>query len=211
MAKRKPIYLLVDQIANLMVPVILISRKLLALPVRLYRLAHLRVLAVGPIPPTTQFDGHIRVYGRPKLSLGEHCRLGREVFFETVGEGRIEIGPGVQLNTGCVLVSYSRISIGRDSGLAEYCSVRDANHGMEIGEQPMLHQEHTSAPIVIGENVLVGRGTAIFKGVTIGDGAIIGANSVVTRDVAAMTIVAGAPAKLIRERTDSVGTAPAKE
>jgi len=57
-----------------------------------------------------------------------------------------------------------------------------------------------SSGVSIGENVWVGARVTILDGVTIGDNAIIGAHSLVTKDVPANTIVAGTPAKVIRNR-----------
>ncbi len=55
---------------------------------------------------------------------------------------------------------------------------------------------------IIGDDVWIGHQALIMPGITIGPGAIIGSGSVVTKDVAPYTIVAGNPAKLIRERFD---------
>ncbi|WP_442858302.1 hypothetical protein [Arthrobacter sp. SLBN-83] len=51
----------------------------------------------------------------------------------------------------------------------------------------------------IGNYVYIGPGAVLFGGITIGDGAVIGANSVVSADVPAGVLVAGAPAKKIRD------------
>lgn len=161
---------------------------------RLVRLARLRSLCNGMVPVTTQFDGPARMSGRVALTLGERCRLGRDVFFETDSGGRIEIGARVRINRGCVLVSRDRISIGDDCLIGEYVSIRDSEHGMRP-DRIMRTQPYRSAPIVIGNDVWIGRGVAILKGVTIGNGAVVGANSVVTKDVAPMAIVAGVPAR----------------
>ena len=55
---------------------------------------------------------------------------------------------------------------------------------------------------VIGNDVWIGQKAVILPGVHIGDGAIIGASSVVGRDVAPYTIVAGNPARVLRKRFD---------
>lgn len=57
---------------------------------------------------------------------------------------------------------------------------------------------------VIGRNCFVGGRAMILPGVTIGDGSIVGAGAVVTKDVPPRTIVAGNPAKVIKENIDTV-------
>lgn len=163
---------------------------------RLWHLVQLSAWSEGEIPVSTQFDGPVRLSKRIALELGTSCRFGREVFLDTNG-GRITLGHHVRINAGCVLVSYSSISIGDDCLVGEYVSIRDANHGTEAG-QAMRLQPHTSAPIVVGRNVWIGRGAVVLKGVRIGDGAVIAANSVVTHDVAPHTLVGGVPARLIK-------------
>ena len=54
--------------------------------------------------------------------------------------------------------------------------------------------------VVIGNDVWIGHHATIMSGVIIGDGAVIGAESVVARNVAPYTIVAGNPARVIRQR-----------
>ena len=66
----------------------------------------------------------------------------------------------------------------------------------------------SGAPIAIGNDVWVGGGAIILPGITIGDGAVIGAGAVVTKNVAPYTIVAGNPAKFIKNvpRSDAPTT-----
>jgi acetyltransferase-like isoleucine patch superfamily enzyme len=60
--------------------------------------------------------------------------------------------------------------------------------------------ERSKGSITIGNDVWIGYGATILSGLSIGDGAVIGAMSVVTKNVAPCSIVAGNPAKKIRDR-----------
>lgn len=175
--------------------------------VRFWRLASLRARAQGKVPVTTQFDGSVETGRSLRLEMGEHCRLGRRVYLETCEGGVIRLGANVRINTGSFVVSYTEVSIGRDSLIGEYVSLRDADHGMDT-DRPIRLQAHSSSPIRIGEGVWIGRGAVILKGVTIGAGAVVAANSVVTKDVASMAIVAGIPARELRRRGAVVPAAP---
>ncbi|BCS95198.1 hypothetical protein DSLASN_08300 [Desulfoluna limicola] len=167
----------------------------------LRRLTHTaRFMAhVKNAPPSTQCDGPVRIIGTGRITLGKQCRFGRECEFTTEEKGKIMLGDNIRLNRGVTLTSYAQVRIGSFTIVGEFSSIRDANHGMEMGT-PMRLQPHTSAPITIGRDVWIGRGSCILPGVTIGDGTIIGANSVVTQDIPSHTIAAGAPARILRAR-----------
>ena len=57
----------------------------------------------------------------------------------------------------------------------------------------------TAAPITIETNVWIGTAATVLQGVRIGAGSVVAAGAVVTRDVPPATLVAGVPAKVIRE------------
>jgi acetyltransferase-like isoleucine patch superfamily enzyme len=170
---------------------------------RLWRLASLRArVERGRVPVSTQFDGPVRSDARLRLEFGEHCRLGREVFLDTP-RGSIKLGRNVRVNQGTVIVSYTSIEIGDDVLIGEYVTIRDANHGTRVmsPDMPMRKQEHESEAIKIGAGAWIARGACILKGVTIGEGAVVAANSVVTKDVPAMAIAGGVPAKVLKMRS----------
>ena len=123
----------------------------------------------------------------------------------SVGAGsdiRIFKNGSLTLNGGytnaCVqIVCAEKIVIGKDVAIARDVIIRDTDAHEIVGEKHCK-----TKPIVIGDHVWIGTRAIIMKGVTIGDGAIIAAGAIVTKDVPANTIVAGIPAKVIRENVE---------
>jgi acetyltransferase-like isoleucine patch superfamily enzyme len=62
-----------------------------------------------------------------------------------------------------------------------------------------LIDEYRIGEVLIGDNVMIGANTTILPGVSIGDGAVVGAGSIVSKDVAAHSFVAGNPMQVIRQ------------
>jgi phosphonate metabolism protein (transferase hexapeptide repeat family) len=73
-------------------------------------------------------------------------------------------------------------------------------YGMDDQDDEEFFAWRRRQRVTIGHDTWIGHGVVIMPGVTIGNGAVVGSNSVVTKDVPAYAIVAGAPAKLIRQR-----------
>ena len=71
---------------------------------------------------------------------------------------------------------------------------------------PVLHTPIKLAPVVIDDGCDIGAGAILLPGVTIGRGALVGAGAVVTRHVEPFTVVAGVPAKMLRQRWEGIGT-----
>lgn len=107
----------------------------------------------------------------------------------------INVGKNVFINSNCNFQDQGGITIGDGSQIGHKVTLATLNHGIAPEDRGTLYP----APIIIGKNVWIGAAATIVPGVTIGDNSIIGAGSVVTKDVAPNTIVAGIPAKLIRK------------
>ena len=190
---------LVSLLSDALTPLASAFRWILRPALRFWRLTSLRSRIDGRIPVTTQFDGPVSTSGSGRVWLGENCRLGRDVHFDTGDTGTIALGSRVRLNAGGVIVANRRVAIGDDTLIGEFVTIRDANHGVD-GDSLIRIQALVSAEVEIGRDVWIGRGACVLKGVTIGDGAVVGANSVVTQDVPPRTIFAGAPARQIGHR-----------
>ena len=112
----------------------------------------------------------------------------------------IEIGDKVGMN-GTSIVSRSRkISIGSGTQIASNVTILDFDgHTIFPAEERWTNDGiENDRDVTIGRNCWIGTRSIILKGVEIGNNSIVAAGSVVTRDVPENTIVAGSPAKKIR-------------
>ena len=115
-------------------------------------------------------------------------------FYSEFGLG-LRLGKDVFINMGCRFQDTGGITIGDGSLIGHGSTLMTLNHGMD----PARRGDMVPAPIVIGRRVWLGASVTVVPGVTIGDGAVVGAGAVVTKDVPPDTIVAGVPARVIRE------------
>ncbi|MDQ3571790.1 MAG: acyltransferase [Actinomycetota bacterium] len=135
-----------------------------------------------------------------RLGVGEGTLLEPGCWITMSPQARIGIGKGCFLNRGVMLAANELIEIGDHVMFANGCFVGDSDHRYDNPDVPITQQGFVSrGPVRIGSNCWFGIGVVVTGGVAIGDRAVIGANSVVTRDIPAGVIAAGAPAKVIRE------------
>lgn len=106
----------------------------------------------------------------------------------------ITVGQRVFVNSCCCFQDQGGITIGDDTLIGHNVVIATLNHHL----QPQRRADMLPKAVVIGKNVWIGSHSTILPGVTIGDNAVIGAGSVVTKDVAPNTVVAGVPAKVIK-------------
>ena len=86
------------------------------------------------------------------------------------------------------------IIVGNDVFIGPKVNLITINHDVNPDNRSATY----GRPIVIEDKVWIGINSTILPGVKIGYGAIVGAGSVVTKDVPAMTVVAGNPARIIK-------------
>lgn len=127
------------------------------------------------------------------------------------------VGADVGFYRGVIIHSAEQVKIGSGSRIGDYVLIWGAG-GVTIGENVLIaahtiitsqthdlssnvfKESHVTKPIFIGNNVWFGANVVVLPGVSIGDGAVIAAGSVVSKDVASGDIVAGVPAKSIKNR-----------
>ena len=119
------------------------------------------------------------------------------------GHGRIVLGDRSYLGHGCVLYGAGDLQIGRDVLVGPRVVITSQGHGFETPGLAVREHALVLAPVVIGDDVWIGAGAIVVPGVTIGTGAIVAAGAVVTRDVLPYEMVAGVPARHLRDRPHS--------
>lgn len=123
--------------------------------------------------------------------------------FGMTNPSQIKIGNNTQINFYVFMDAGGGIEIGNDVMVASYVYFASADHSYDRLDIPMIQQKTNCAKIIVEDDVWIGAHAIITKGVKIGKGSIVGAGSVVTKDVKPYSIVAGVPAKLIKNRTEN--------
>lgn len=115
------------------------------------------------------------------------CNYGSHIF----------LGDYSYLNYDCVVLDNNHVHIGNHTMLGPAVQLYTAVHPLDAETRNKLLE--TAEPIVIKDNVWIGGGAVILPGVTIGRNAVVGAGAVVSKNVEPYTVVAGNPARVIRE------------
>lgn len=116
--------------------------------------------------------------------------------------------PLIKIGNGCRLGAYNKITainsiiIGNGVLTGRDVLITDNSHGCsdaELDIAPNLRLLYSKGNVTIGDNTWIGDKVSVMPGVHIGEGCIIAANSVVTKDVPPNSMVAGAPAKIVKK------------
>ncbi|MEO6152855.1 MAG: hypothetical protein ABIT09_02210 [Croceibacterium sp.] len=146
------------------------------------------------------------VKGMGNVTIGPNSHVGRRTQMLANCSGmepeacKIAIGQNTYVGQGCTLSAHGLLSIGNNITIGDnaYISAGQhafANPGTRIIDQPLLRGE-----VEIADGAWIGYGAFISstKRLLIGAGAVVAANAVVTRDVPALTMVGGTPARPIK-------------
>ena len=135
-----------------------------------------------------------------RLEIGEHVLFEPGVWLTAPAPARIRIGRGTFLNLGVMIASAGLVEVGEHCMFANGCFITDADHRYDDRNRPVPWQGFVSeGPTRVGNNVWCGAHVVITGGVTVGERSVIGANSVVTHDIPAFSIAAGAPAQVLKK------------
>ncbi len=112
------------------------------------------------------------------------------------GSGTIRIGDAVMISPGVRISASDEIVIGHGCMMANSAYITDCDwHGV----YDRMNRDPEPKPVHIGDNVWIGDRATVLKGVTIGDNSIVAACAVVTKDVPPNVVVAGNPARIVKD------------
>jgi len=152
-----------------------------------------RLLVTGKVR-LTRVHAHIEVGSQVSLESMKILVVGRPDRKATLTIGsRTFINEGSELHVGC------EVSIGADCAIAGHVIIRDRDSHRLGTTTDLAPLTEALEPVSIGDHVWIGSRAMILKGVSVGSGAVIAAGSVVTHDVPSQCLVAGNPARVIRE------------
>ena len=111
--------------------------------------------------------------------------------------GDVTIGDHTRIGIHCTVIGP--VCIGNNVNLAQGITVTALNHNFEDTTRKIDGQGISTKPVVIGDDVWIGANAVILPGVTIGRHVVVAAGAVVTKDVPDYSLVAGVPAKVIKQ------------
>ena len=91
------------------------------------------------------------------------------------------------------------VTIGSHVNLAQGITVTALNHNFEDPNKRIDEQGISTTPVTIEDDVWIGANAVVLPGVTIGNHSVVAAGAVVTKDVPPHSLVAGVPAKVIKQ------------
>jgi acetyltransferase-like isoleucine patch superfamily enzyme len=136
------------------------------------------------------------------ISIEDGVFVGRNSIL-SCKNGDITLKANVNIGFNCEIFSGSRVVVGEGVLMAAYTYLIGGDHDADDAGTSVTEQGSTSRGITVEAGGWLGAGCKVLDGVAIGDHAIVGAGAVVTKDVPAYAIVAGVPARKLRDRRES--------
>ncbi|MGC8832834.1 MAG: acyltransferase [Armatimonadota bacterium] len=145
------------------------------------------------------------IMGNLEIHIGDNVTINGVNTFST---NNMRSRPVMRIGSGCYIGHQVSISVASSVAIGNHCLIADRvmisdndGHPLDPAARRMglPVPDEDVAPVVLEDDVWVGSRAVILKGVRIGTGAVVGAGAVVTRDVPPFVVVAGNPARVIKQ------------
>lgn len=155
------------------------------------------LLALAGVLPRLAFSrvraGLVRCSG---VAVGSGTVIGGRLVVSGWG-GRLSFGRDCFVNSGCHVDLSASVSIGDRVALAHDVLIITSSH--TVGPRGQRAAALQRRPVAVGDGAWIGARAILLPGVVVGPGAIVAAGAVVAKDVPAHTLVAGVPARHVRD------------
>jgi acetyltransferase-like isoleucine patch superfamily enzyme len=152
---------------------------------------------------TTGYKGLVIRYALLKTLAkvcGDNVSVHPDVYLFSVSQ--LTLGDNVSIHPMCYIDAYGEIDIGSDVSIAHGVTILSASHTFGNMDVPIKDQPVEKKKTSIENNVWIGAKATVLCGNTVHSGSVVAAGAVVTHDVASNTVVAGVPARMIKERVE---------
>jgi carbonic anhydrase/acetyltransferase-like protein (isoleucine patch superfamily) len=147
-----------------------------------------------------------KLVNRRSIRIGDRCLIRSHALLSGIAEycgkqywPKIEIGDDVYIGRHVYITACNKITISKGCVLSEHVYISDLTHGFDPQKGPIMRQElESKGGVLVGPNCFLGYRVTIMQGVELGEWCIVGAHSVVTRSFPAYSMIAGAPARLLK-------------
>jgi acetyltransferase-like isoleucine patch superfamily enzyme len=174
-----------------------------------------RLFSRPPLRARSGSNAYIRrprlIEGPENIEFGDQVSIASNAWIATYSRYHqhryspsLKIGARTQIGRYSCITCINNVRIGEDCLFSEYVYISDHTHGFMPHIEPLARQAlHSKGPVIIGDSCFIGYRAVVLPGVTLGSNCVVGANSVVTRSFPAYSMVAGAPAVLIKTFSNS--------
>ena len=131
-----------------------------------------------------------------KFSLGDYSVIES---FACINNAVGDVIIGDHTRIGLHNTIIGPVTIGCHVNLAQGITVTALNHNFEDSDKRIDEQGVSTTPVIIEDDIWIGANAVILPGVTIGNHSVVAAGAVVTKDIPPHSLVAGVPAKIIKQ------------
>jgi acetyltransferase-like isoleucine patch superfamily enzyme len=153
-------------------------------------------------PDSVVLEPGVLVFHPENVSLDEDVYVGHYAILKGYHQNLLQIGAASWIGQAAFLHSAGGLTVGRRVGIGPHVCILTSTHADPGRDHNMAIMDGALefAPVTLEDGCDVGTGAIVLPGVTVGKGAQIGAGAVVTHDVPPFAVVAGNPARVLRQR-----------
>lgn len=175
-----------------------------------YSTSELSKLGFKSVGKNVLLSDKCSIYNPSNITIGDNVRID-DFCVLSAGNGGIHIGSYVHIAVFCCLIGNGKITLEDFSGLSSRVSIYSStdDYSGNYLTNPMVDKKYTNiinGDVRVGKHVIVGAGSVILPNVDIGNFSSVGAMSLINKNVDESKVVAGIPAKVIKNRNTKLIT-----